>query len=216
MRVTFPCGALTLEGDLATAPHCTNGAVVCHPHPQYGGDMDNQIVRAVAGALREAGFTTLRFNFRGVGNSGGSYGGGVGEVDDTRAAVKYLTQNSAVAVALAGYSFGAMVALRAGAQLSAVDRLIAIAPPLAFFDLSAIATSDKPKLFVVGEQDQYCRVAKLRQELAYVAEPKTQQIIAGADHFFNGDEAAVADAVRSFVQRAPSVRSTQRSRREGS
>jgi alpha/beta superfamily hydrolase len=103
------------------------------------------------------------------------------------------------AVTLAGYSFGAMVALQAGVRLPAVDRLIAVAPPLAFFDLAGLVACTKDKLFIVGDTDQYCGVAQLAQQLARVAEPKIQRIVSGADHFFVGHEAALIDAVRSFV-----------------
>ena len=200
MRVTFNSGPLTLEGDLIAPANRTGGAVICHPHPQYGGDMHNPVVGAIADGAQRAGRATLRFNFRGVGASGGSYGGGVGEQEDARAAVRYLMEQAGVSrVALAGYSFGAMVALQAGAQMAEVDQLIAIAPPLSFFDLGFLATCEKPKLFIVGDRDQYCSVPQLTRELARVAQPVTHHILAGADHFFAGRETVIADAVRSFV-----------------
>jgi len=200
MHVTFPSGALTLEGDLTLPTGATRAAVVCHPHPQYGGDMDDSVVCAVARVLEEAGHATLRFNFRGVGASGGCYTGGVGEAEDARAAVAYVSERCGVrSVTLAGYSFGAMVALAAGVRLPAVDRLIAVAPPLAFFDLAALADCTKEKAFIVGDGDQYCGVAQLVQQLAGVAAPKAQRIIPGADHFFFGHEAALIDALRSFA-----------------
>jgi alpha/beta superfamily hydrolase len=199
MHVTFSSGALTLEGDLTVPSVAARGAVICHPHPQYGGDMHNSVVRAIAGVLADTGHATLRFNFRGVGASGGRYGGGVGEADDAHAAVSYVCEHADVpAVTLAGYSFGAMVALKVGVHVPAVDRLIAVAPPLSFFDLAGLAACTKEKLFIVGDSDQYCGVAQLAQELAGVADPKAQRIIPGADHFFFGHEAALVEAVRSF------------------
>jgi uncharacterized protein len=201
MRVTFPSGRLTLEGELLTVDGARRAAVVCHPHPQYGGDMDNPVVLAVAEALRDSGHATLRFNFRGVGASSGSYGGGVGEGDDVRAAVAYVTERVGVeAVTLAGYSFGAMVVLQAGVLLPEVDRLIAVAPPLAFFNLACVAACTKDKLFIVGDRDPYCAVAQLRQQLATVCEPKTHQIVGGADHFLVGHDAALREAVGSFFR----------------
>jgi uncharacterized protein len=199
MHVTFPSGPLTLEGELTSPDGAPRGAVICHPHPQYGGDMDNPVVLAVAGALRDAGHTTLRFNFRGVGASGGSYGGGVGEVEDLRAAVQFLVQQTGSrSVTLAGYSFGAIVALQVGPSAPQVDRLVAVAPPLSFADLEPVASWPKDKLFIVGDHDQYCSVAQLIAQLARVAEPKHHQVIAGADHFFAGYTPAVAAGVRSF------------------
>jgi alpha/beta superfamily hydrolase len=200
MRIGIRCGDLYLEGDLSAPARCTRGAVVCHPHPQYGGDMDNPVVRAVAAALEETGCVTLRFNFRGVGGSAGSYAGGVGELDDAHAAVRALMEQTAVpAITLAGYSFGAMIGLQAGAVMPEVDRLVAVAPPLAFFDLGCVAACAKPKLFVAGDRDQYCNVDTLARELSRLVEPKTCRLVAGADHFFFGHEAGVAEAVRSFA-----------------
>lgn len=200
MRVTFPSGTLQLEGDLETPAVCARAAVICHPHPQYGGDMDNTVVVRVTAVLGQAGFATLRFNFRGVGGSTGVYAGGAGERTDACAAVRYLVARTELArVTLAGYSFGAMIALQAGAELAAVDQLIAIAPPLTFFDLGSVAPCTKPKLFVVGDRDQYCSVAALGHQMAALADPKRQHVIAGADHFFFGHEQALAEAVRAFA-----------------
>ena len=200
MRVTFSSGPLRLEGHLTLPAAATRGAVVCHPHPQYGGDMDNSVVIALARVLADTGHATLRFNFRGVGASDGSYAGGIGEAEDAYAAVSYVGERAGVqAVTLAGYSFGAMVALHAGVCLPAVDRLIAVAPPLSFFDLTGLAACTKDKLFIVGDADQYCGMAQLAQQLAHVAEPKTQRIISGADHSFLGHEAALIEAARSFA-----------------
>jgi alpha/beta superfamily hydrolase len=200
VRVTFSCGELTLEGDLVAPSDCRSAAVVCHPHPQYGGDMRNPVVHAVCAALQQAGLATLRFNFRGVGASQGTFSGGAGEVEDTHAAVRYLIQGSGPSrVTLAGYSFGAMIALQAGAQMAEVDRLTAIAPPLAFFDLACLAGCGKDKLFVVGDRDQYCSVSVLRQRLGGVAKPVSEHIVVGADHFFFGHEHELAAVVCSFV-----------------
>jgi alpha/beta superfamily hydrolase len=201
MRLTFQSGGLDLEGDLVLPPNCTRGAVVCHPHPQYGGDMDNTVVCAGAGALQRAGCATLRFNFRGVGASTGVYGGGVGETEDARNAVRYLRARCGGAlITLAGYSFGALVGLQAGISMEEVDRLIAVAPPLAFADLAFLSQCEKEKLFIVGDRDQFCSLAKLQQALATIAEPKTLRIVPGADHFFAGHERGVADAVRAFLE----------------
>lgn len=199
MHVTFPSGALTLEGELTSLDGASRGAVICHPHPQYGGDMDNPVVLAVAGALRDAGHSTLRFNFRGVGASGGSYDGGVGEGDDLRAAIHFLVQQSGNRhITLAGYSFGAIIALQVGPSAPEVDRLVGVAPPLSFAGLESIASWTQNKLLIVGDHDQYCSVAQLTAQLARVVEPKQYQVIPGADHFFAGFTPAVAEAVRSF------------------
>jgi alpha/beta superfamily hydrolase len=200
MRVTFRSGALDLEGVLVLPPDSSRAAVVCHPHPQYGGDMDNSVVCAVAGALQDAGYATLRFNFRGVGGSTGAYGGGVGEIEDASSAVRFLREGSEYSqVTLAGYSFGALVGLQAGMSMQEVDRLIAVAPPLAFGEIGFLAKCAKEKLFIVGDRDQFCGLTRLKEVLASMAEPKTLRIIPGADHFFVGYERRVADAVRAFA-----------------
>ncbi len=201
MKLTFRSGALDLEGDLVVPACCVRGAVVCHPHPQYGGDMDNAVVCAIVSALHQAGYATLRFNFRGVGASTGVYGGGAGEIEDARNAARYVRERSGGArITLAGYSFGALVGLQAGMSMEEVDRLIAIAPPLAFADLAFLSQCEKDKLFIVGDRDQFCSLAKLREALARIAGPKTLRIVAGADHFFAGHERGVADAVGAFLQ----------------
>ena len=199
MRVTFRSGELTIEGALAPSDGATRGAVVCHPHPQYGGDMNNNVVMAVSKVLHDSGQATLRFNFRGVGASDGSYSNGVGEAEDARAAVTYLIERAGVqAITLAGYSFGAMVVLQAGVNLPAVDRLIAVAPPLAFFSLDGLSACTQEKLFIVGDNDQYCSVAQLTRQLSSVAAPKAHQVVHGADHFFIGYETALTESVRAF------------------
>jgi alpha/beta superfamily hydrolase len=200
VRIKFQSDDLALEGDLHIPARCAAGVVICHPHPQYGGDMHNAVVLAVAEGFCHAGYATLRFNFRGVGGSAGSYSGGGGEVDDARAAVRCLIADAGVkVVTIAGYSFGAMVALRAGPAWGEVHRLVAIAPPLAFFTLEHLETCAKPKLFVVGDSDQYCGLAQLTAQLERVAEPKHRCIVRGADHFFAGNLDAVRDAIAAFA-----------------
>src|SRR5215468_12365028 len=133
-RVTFESGGLTLEGLIASPAGAGQhrAAVVCHPHPMYGGSMYNNVVEAVLEPLWRRRFATLRFNFRGVGDSEGEYDGGEGELDDVREAVAFVAGKAAVkSVTLAGYSFGASVSLRAGLADPAVGGLVLVALPLA-------------------------------------------------------------------------------------
>jgi alpha/beta superfamily hydrolase len=168
----------------------------------YGGNMNNPVVRALETGLQRAGRTTLRFNFRGAGGSTGAFAGGSGEADDLRAAVGHLIKTAGVKeVAVAGYSFGAMVTLRAAPALAEVDRFIAVAPPLSFFDLGELATCSKPKLFIAGDRDQYCSVTDVNRQLAVVGDPKQLRILAGADHFLYGDEPEIAAAAADFAAR---------------
>jgi alpha/beta superfamily hydrolase len=192
-RITFPCGDLKLEG-LLTLPEgeAPGAAVVCHPHPMYGGSMYNNVVEAVLEALWRRQFATLRFNFRGVGDSEGEYDGGEGELDDVREAVAFLAGKAGVkSVVLAGYSFGASVSLRAGLTDPAVDRLVLVALPVAGMTGPSDSTS-KPVLLVSGDRDTYSPLEPLRTLAGKLGSRARLEILAGADHFFGGYEAGLS------------------------
>ena len=179
----------------------TLGVVLCHPHPLYGGEMRNNVVSALAEALQQAGAMTLRFNFRGVGQSSGSHGKGEAEVKDVQDAVTYLLSRHAVStVVVAGYSFGAMVGLRAGAMDARVHRLIGVAFPLGRSDASFLLTANKPTLLISGDQDDISPVAALQDLVARMPEPKKLVTITGSDHFFRGQEGDVAQAAIMFLR----------------
>lgn len=200
-QIVFPVGEISLEGLYAASTSASPvGAVVCHPHPLYGGEMNNNIVTALIQAFQHAGMATVRFNFRGVGRSGGSHDQGNGEVEDVKAAVTYLLSRQAVStVIVAGYSFGSMVGLRAGAADERVHKLIGVALPMGFGDPSFLLPSPKPKLLISGDNDNYCPLPALNEFFAKLAEPKTLVTVAGADHFFGGQEGEVAKAAMGFV-----------------
>jgi uncharacterized protein len=192
-RITFPCGDLKLEG-LLTLPEggAPGAAVVCHPHPMYGGSMHNNVVEAVLEALWRRQFATLRFNFRGVGDSEGEYDGGEGELDDVREAVAFLAGKAGVkSVVLAGYSFGASVSLRVGLTDPAVDRLVLVALPVAGMTGPSDSTS-KPVLLVSGDRDFYSPLEPLRTLAGRLGSRARLEILAGADHFFGGYEARLS------------------------
>ncbi len=198
--VRFACGALTLEGRAVLPPGAPRAAVVCHPHPQYGGDMDNSVVTAAVRGLAERGFATQRYNFRGVGGSEGSYGGGRGEIDDARAAVAWLRERAPQAtICLGGYSFGSIVALVAGSDSAEVDRLFAIALPVSMFDAAPIVASRKAKLFVAGDRDRFCPWPALETLVTRLAGENQLVRLAGADHFLFGHEDKVAEALTRFA-----------------
>jgi uncharacterized protein len=200
-QVMFPVGEISLEGLYAASTQASQiGAVVCHPHPLYGGEMHNNIVTALIQAFQQAGIATVRFNFRGVGRSGGSHDQGSGEVEDVKAAVTYLLSRQSVAtVVVAGYSFGSMVGLRAGAADDRVHKLIGVALPMGFSDPSFLLSSAKPKLLISGDNDNYCPLPVLNEFFAKLIEPKTLVTVAGADHFFWGQEGEVAKAAMAFL-----------------
>lgn len=203
-RVTIPAAGLLLEGclDLPEGKGPFPGVVVCHPHPLYGGNMENNVVVAVSRALTRRGTAALRFNFRGVGRSQGVFAGGTGEQEDAKAALAYLAAQKAIDPArtgIAGYSFGGMVALLAGEASPAAGALAAVSPVLFPGMLTACA---KPKLIICGERDELLPCTQIMQEAAAMAEPKTVLTVPGADHFWRGREEEVAGPVAEFFARA--------------
>lgn len=201
-RVTFGVGEITLEGLLWMPSHTPSlGVVLCHPHPLYGGNMFNNVITALANALQQAGMATLRFHFRGVGQSGGTHGDGEAEVEDVQGAVTYLLSHQAVStVAVAGYSFGAMVGLRAGARDARVHSLIGVALPVGRRDASFLLTAQKPTLLISGDRDDISPLAALQELFAQLPEPKQLHPIPGADHFFWGQEGEIAKTAVTFLQ----------------
>jgi len=200
-KVTFPAGDLTLEGRvwLATSDRDI-GVVLCHPHPLHGGNMYSNVISAIAETLWQRDVTTLRFNFRGTGGSTGSHGGGDAEGDDVTAAVGYLLSCQPVStLAVVGYSFGAAVGLLAGATDPRVTTLVGVAPPVGRLNVSPLHTCTKAKLFVTGDEDHVCPLPALQALMTGCPEPKALALIPGANHFFMGREAEVAQAVVSFV-----------------
>ena len=200
--MTFPVGDISLEGLFSSPPTAPSiGAVICHPHPQYGGEMRNTVVSALTLAFQEAGLATLRFNFRGVGHSGGSHGEGEAEVEDVKAAVTaLLTRQPVSRVVVAGYSFGSLVGLRAGAADERVGVLIGVALPAGFRDPSFLLTANKPTLLISGDTDTFSPIPELRQLVEKMPDPKKLVTLAGVDHFFWGQERAAAQAAVEFVQ----------------
>jgi hypothetical protein len=162
------------------------GAVVCHPHPEYGGDMENAVVVAVARHLVRAGIAALRFDF-------GPFSGGGEEVNDARRALEALAADlpAGAPLALVGYSFGAWVALGAARQLDAVARVVAVGPPLAYLDWTFLDALEQPVTFIVGERDQFCG----RARLASVPERIGLRMLPGADHVLVGHEDEVGAIV---------------------
>lgn len=176
-------------------------ALVLHPHPLYGGTMHNPVVFHCARALQEAGFATLRVNFRGVGESTGDHDHGRGEVDDARDGLDFLLRERPAAseVVVAGFSFGAAVGLRFGCGDGRVHRLIAIGAPIGLADTSFLGACGKPKLFVHGERDDVAPLAAVETALRTAAPPCELRVVAGASHFFESGMDELRVAVAAFV-----------------
>jgi alpha/beta superfamily hydrolase len=201
-RVSLPTrDGLQLEGRVYRGERKGRGSIIlCHPHPLYGGDMDNNVVVALQGALAQKGFSTLRFNFRGVGGSEGGCGEGVTEVEDVQAAVTFVAGKDAGPLYLAGYSFGAYAGVRGVAQDDRVKALVCISPPMAIYDFALLSEEQRPKLIVTGKRDLICPANLVEELFLSLPQPKVLQIVAGADHFWWGIEDQVADYVIDFLQ----------------
>lgn len=179
-------------------------AVVCHPHPVYGGTMHNKTVFRLAQALNAVGMPTLRFNFRGVGESTGSYDEGEGEQDDVRAALDFLQgQFPDAPLCVAGFSFGSWVGLRVGCADERVRQLVGAGVPTRLLSVQALAQCARPKLIVQGELDQYGPQGDLLPWFESIPEPKHLEVVVGSDHYFTNHLDALSDAVtRYFRQQA--------------
>jgi len=214
-RLEIPCGDIKLEG-LIDFPQDRSGpcpaVVVCHPHPLMGGDMFNDVVGTVCKALLARGIAALRFNFRGAGGSGGEHAGGYGEREDVWAALDHLRGRADIAKArlgLAGYSFGAAVALNAGIA-AGVKALAAVSVPPRLVDFTALQGYEIPVLLIAGDRDQYAP-SQEGQQLAIATGPLTTcTIVLGADHFWYGHGGELAKAVSDFFANFLAVQSAER------
>ena len=197
-------GTLHVPDGVLTAGEKAAGVVVCHPHPRYGGDMDSAVVVGVANGLAAAGFAVLRFNFRGVGLSEGEFDWGGGETDDAEAAMEFLALRDEVdasRVGVAGYSFGAAVAIQAAMGFPAPQAVAALACPApqmrAFSGLEILP----PKLFVVGDNDHEFPADQFRFLCRRFSEPREYEVLTGADHFFGGFEDELGRLCADFFAR---------------
>jgi uncharacterized protein len=187
------------------AANATHAAVVCHPHPLFGGTLHNKVVFHAMKALNSFGFPVLRFNFRGTGLSQGEHDHGRGETDDVRTALNWLDREFDRPILLAGFSFGAAVGLAVGAEDGRVDTLIGLGLPVAPVDerhygFEYLRSSPKPKLFVSGSRDQYGPRARLEEMVESFAEPKKLIIIDSADHFFEGRLREMRHAIEGWIR----------------
>ena len=198
--------ALLNEG----AANATHAALVCHPHPLYGGTLHNKVVFHTMKALNSFGFPVLRFNFRGTGLSQGEHAHGDGEVEDVRTAFDWLHNEYHLPLLFAGFSFGAAVGLRAASPDQRVQAMIAAGTPVIpvaadteeprVYAYDFLRESHKPKLFVSGARDQFGPRAKLQALVALLPEPTKLVIIEGADHFFEGRLRELREAVENWIK----------------
>jgi alpha/beta superfamily hydrolase len=204
-KVFIPSNGIQLEGLLSIqeASPFRGGVILCHPHPQYGGDMENPVVTASAEAAFQEGFSTLRFNFRGVGESQGSYGEGVGERQDVKAVADYFfsrLKDESAPFILLGYSFGAWAGFPIAVEDERFRGMVAVAPPLGIYDFGFLKGCKKKKLFMAGDQDSFCPVNLLEKWYQQLDEPKSLSVIPGADHFFLSHTRFLHQPLREFFK----------------
>jgi alpha/beta superfamily hydrolase len=193
----------------AGSEQARHAAVVCHPHPLFGGTLHNKVVFHTMKALNSFGFPVLRFNFRGTGLSHGEHDHGNGEIEDVRTALDWLDAEFHLPLVFAGFSFGAAVGMRAAASDARVRALIGVGVPVgpvaADTEAPRVYTFDflrdcrMPKLFVSGARDQFGPRAKLEELVASVPEPKQLVVIESADHFFQGRLRELREAIEGWV-----------------
>jgi alpha/beta superfamily hydrolase len=201
--LTIPSGDLSLEAllHLPDGDGPFPGAVICHPHPQYGGDMYNNVVGALIRACLGAGVAALRFNFRGVGESEGVYDNGVGEQDDVRAAIDHSRTFPEIdpgRIVLAGYSFGAMVGLRVASHRDDLAAVVSVSNPTVRgpnVEIRLLA----PMLFVTGDRDEYCDGALLQEYRDQLGDDVTVEVLEGVDHFWWGSDGRLIEIVTAFL-----------------
>jgi uncharacterized protein len=194
----------------AGAENATHAALVCHPHPLFGGTLHNKVVFHTMKALNSFGFPVLRFNFRGTGLSQGEHDYGKGEVDDVRAALDWLDREFHLPLVFAGFSFGAAVGLRASYNDDRVRALISVGTPVVevaeadesprVYNFDFLHDCTKPKLFISGARDRFGPRSGLEQLAGSVPEPKKLVIIEGADHFFEGRLRELREAIESWIR----------------
>jgi alpha/beta superfamily hydrolase len=204
-KVFIPSTGIQLEGLLSMqeASSFRGGVILCHPHPQYGGDMDHPVITTAVEAASQEGFSTLRFNFRGVGESEGSYGEGIGEREDVKAVADYLysrLKNNHPPLILVGFSFGAWAGFPIAIEDERFEGMVAVAPPLEIYDFGFLKGCKKKKLFIAGNRDFFCPPSRLEKWYQQLEEPKSLVVIPGADHFFLFHTRYLSQPLKEFLK----------------
>ena len=183
----------------------THAALVCHPHPLYGGTLHNKVVFHTMKALNSFGYPVLRFNFRGAGLSHGEHDNGIGEIADVQTCIEWLDREFRLPVILAGFSFGAAVGLQVGCSDPRVQAAIGLGIPVVpaderSYNLEFLPACAKPKLFISGARDQFSPRSRLQEVIDAVPEPKKLVFIEGADHFFEGRLRELRETIEAWVR----------------
>jgi len=185
LNITIECGNIKLEGSLRknTSP---SAVIVCHPHPLYGGNMDNPVVMTIADSFFEKGYTTLRFNFRGTCNSSGMFDNGKGEQDDIRAAISWLKENGYQKISLAGYSFGAKINAMIVSKGCEIEDHIMVSPPVGYMSFDDIKKIFSTGLIITGANAEIEPLKLIQEHINQWQIDPRFEIIKGCDHFYSG------------------------------
>jgi hypothetical protein len=191
-------GDLKLEALLDELPG-ERGVVATHPHPLYGGEMHNHVVEAVLEAYREKGFSTLRFNFRGVGKSEGTHDEGRGEQEDVASALARMTSLGKRDIDLAGYSFGAWVNARSNEKNQSARRLVMVSPPVGVMDFGFLRSNPRIRLVVTGSRDEIADPVQVERLISGWNPEALLRIIPDADHFYGRKTKELRSAITDFL-----------------
>ncbi len=194
---------LSLSGEIHRPEGLPRGTIVlAHPHPQYGGTMENNVVDTLWRELAAEGWLTFRFNFRGVGASEGRFEEGIGETHDLKGAIRFLMDAgyNHLPCYLIGYSFGAYVIYLLDAVPDAVEGIVMISPPVSMSAFEAGRFKTLPTLFISGDRDLFCRPEALQKLAAALKTDKAVEIIPGIDHFWFGKENSLVAAIRAWIR----------------
>lgn len=206
--IVIHCGNIRLEGRF-NKTDSAKGVVVTHPHPLYGGNMNNPVVEKIVESFLEKGFSTLRFNFRGTGNSSGMFDNGVGESDDVRAALTFLKDSGMDELYLAGYSFGArMNATVVSSGLSAAGEIkdhIMVSPPMGFMPFDDVGTMPATGLILTGSRDDIAPADKIQAAIERWQIQPRFEVIQGCDHFYSGCLKQLNQILLDYLAKIPAI-----------
>lgn len=204
-KVYFNSGNLKLEGYLVlpadSGESLCPGVLLCHPHPLYGGSMDNNIIINVSHFLAAAGIANLRFNFRGVGRSQGSFAEGIGELEDAYGALAFLSREEGIdgeRLGVMGYSFGGMIAFSLGVESARIKAMAGVSP---IVPPGLLENCSKPTLIIYGSDDAVVPPSTFLPEVEKMAVSAEIEVFKGGDHFWWGYEKKVAEKVTDFFAR---------------
>jgi len=185
-QVSFVSDNIRIEG-LYEHDAGSKAVIITHPHSLYGGDMQNSVVSVIQQAYSTKGYATLRFNFRGVGQSEGNFDNGFGEQNDLQAACDYLLAKDFETIDLAGYSFGSWVGASLACRSEIFKNVILVSPPVSFMDFTDISYISSLRLTIIGDNDDFGALDMLKKRLAIMNSTAALEIISNTDHFYTGN-----------------------------